>query len=307
MFAPPPEIETQIFTRMPDRFRRTGTRTPWADVQAHGARLDCFLEGPSFDHAGNLFVTDIPYGRIFRIDPAGDWSLVAEYDGEPNGLKFARDGTAYIADHKHGIMTLAPDTGTVTPLVDRPGLERFKGTNDLFFAEDGSLYFTDQGQTGLHDPTGRLYRRSPEGGLTVLLDRIPSPNGLVMNGPQTILYLAVTRHNAVWRVPLAGIERRPTKVGVFVQLSGGLAGPDGLALDRADNLLVAHAGLGTVWLFSRLGEPAARIRSCAGLMTTNIAFGGADNRTLYITESETGSILTASLPEPGMPMWGPRP
>lgn len=305
MFAPPPDIQTEIFTRMPDQFRRPGTRTEWADVMAHGAHLDCFLEGPSFDGAGNLYVTDIPYGRVFKIDPGGTWTLVAEYDGEPNGLKFHKDGRALITDHKQGIMSLDPATGMVTPFVDRPILERFKGTNDLFFADDGTIYFTDQGQTGLQDLSGRVYRISPDGALSCILENVPSPNGLVMNEPQTILYLAVTRDNAVWRVPLVGAAKMPSKVGVFIQLSGGLAGPDGMALDTAGNVVVAHAGLGTVWLFSRLGEPLARIRSCAGLMTTNVAFGGQDRRTLYITESETGSILTAPMPEPGMPMWGP--
>jgi gluconolactonase len=91
---------------------------------------------------------------------------------------------------------------------------------------------------------------------------------------------------------------------VFVQLSGGLAGPDGLALDEDGNLAVAHAGLGTVWLFSRLGEPVARVKSCAGVMTTNVAYGGADRRTLYITESETGSVLAADMPVAGRPMYG---
>ena len=80
---------------------------------------------------------------------------------------------------------------------------------------------------------------------------------------------------------------------MFIQLSGGLGGPDGLAMDEAGGLVVAHAGLGTVWLFDRLGQPIARVQSCAGLMTTNIAYGGADRRTLYITKSETGAILCA--------------
>jgi gluconolactonase len=77
-----------------------------------------------------------------------------------------------------------------------------------------------------------------------------------------------------------------------------------MALDAAGNLAVAHAGLGTVWLLSRLGEPIARVRSCAGVMTTNVAYGGPDNKSLYITESESGSILIADMPEPGRKMYG---
>ena len=51
------------------------------------------------------------------------------------------------------------------------------------------------------------------------------------------------------------------------------------------------------------GDPVARVRSRAGLATTNIAYGGADGKTLYIIESETGSILTARMPVPGRPMY----
>ena len=69
-----PEVrETQMFTRMPDRFRRTGVRSAWADANRGGQPTDSFLEGPVFDAAGNLYVTDIPFGRIFRIDAQGQW------------------------------------------------------------------------------------------------------------------------------------------------------------------------------------------------------------------------------------------
>ena len=74
---------------MPDHFRRKGVRTDWADANRPGAPTDCFIEGPSFDADGNLYIVDIPFGRIFRIAPDGKWSLVVEYDGWPNGLKIA--------------------------------------------------------------------------------------------------------------------------------------------------------------------------------------------------------------------------
>jgi len=95
----------------------------------------------------------------------------------------------------------------------------------------------------------------------------------------------------------------PCKVGMFIHLSGGLGGPDGLAIDTAGNLAVAHIVLGTVWLFSRLGEPLARINSCAGLATTNLAYGGKDNKMLYITESESRSVLIAQLDVSGRTMF----
>src|SRR3712207_8814821 len=72
---------------------------------------------------------------------------------------------------------LDPDTGAVTPLLETAFTEGFKGVNDLVFSAKGDIFFTDQGQTGLHDPTGRVYRYSADGILSRLIDTVPSPNG----------------------------------------------------------------------------------------------------------------------------------
>jgi gluconolactonase len=298
MYAPPEEIKTEVFARLPDKFRRKDPDNAWSLVNRRGLVADSFLEGPSFDRDGNLYIVDIPYGRIFRISPAGEFTLVAEYDGEPNGLKIARDGRIVITDYRHGLMTLDPASGKVTSMLERRWSERFKGVNDLVFAGSGDIYFTDQGQTGMHDPTGRVYRLRVDGALDQIVNNIPSPNGLVLNGSEHILYVAATRGNAIWRIPLMP-DGTASKVGIFIQLSGSLGGPDGLAMDEQDNLAIAHAGLGTVWIFSRLGEPLYRVRSCQGLATTNLAYGGADNKNLYITESESGCVLVARVPAAG--------
>lgn len=304
LYPPPPIVDAEVFARLPDHFRRTGRRSNWADVNKRGETLHSFLEGPAFDTAGNLWLVDIPWGRIFRLSPQGAFTLMAEYDGEPNGLAFHRDGRLFIADYKNGIMVMDTRTGQIEPVLERTHGERFKGVNDLVFSADGDLYFTDQGQTGLHDPTGRLFRLSADGRLTCLFDTLPSPNGLVPNLGETAIYVAVTRANAIWRVPLAA-DGSTSKVGLFIQISGGLSGPDGLAMDAEGGLWVAHAGNGCVWGFDRLGAPKCRIMSPQGLFTTNIAFGGADGRTLFITESESGTILTATLPMAGKPLFGP--
>jgi gluconolactonase len=294
-------VRAEVFSRMPDAFRKRGTVTPWVVANGGGAPVDSFLEGPSFDRAGNLYVTDIPFGRVFRISPEGDWTLVTEYDGEPNGLKIHRDGRIFIADCRHGLMVLDAASGRVEPLLAGRNGRAFKGLNDLFFASNGDLYFTDQGQTGLHDPTGCVYRMSAAGQLDCLIDTVPGPNGLVMNPGENVLYIAVTRGNAVWRAPLTA-DGRLTKVGVFQQLYGP-SGPDGLAMDVEGNLAVVHARSGNVLLFSRKGVPLLRVESCAGDLNTNIAYGGADHRDLYITESETGTVMRARMPFAGCPMF----
>src|SRR5258708_12591547 len=93
--APPRLIATEVFSAMPDQFRRKGARTDWADANRRGQPTDSFIEGPSFDTEGNLYVVDIPFGRIFRIAPHGKWSLVIEYDGSPHPPKIAPHGPIF--------------------------------------------------------------------------------------------------------------------------------------------------------------------------------------------------------------------
>jgi gluconolactonase len=300
-FRPPEDVATEVFVRLPENLRIKNRRSGWAFGKGHDF-LHSFLEGPSFDRAGNLYVVDIPYGRILRVSPSGEWSVVSEYDGWPNGLKIHRDGTIFIADHRRGILRLDPATGAVTPILEHVRREGFKGTNDLIFASNGDLYFTDQGQTGLQDASGRVFRLRTDGQVDCLLQNVPSPNGLVLSVDEKLLFVAVTRANQIWRLPLHA-DGTTSKVAAFITLSGGLAGPDGLAIDESGGLAVAHCGLGSVWLFDRLGEPLYRIRSREGLSTTNLAFGGTDGKTLYITESDSGTILTARLKVAGQTMY----
>jgi len=301
MFAPPPAVSSRVFARLPEEFRRPARTSELADQHPGHRPTHSILEGPSFDLDGNLWCVDIPFGRVFRIDPKGNFTQVGDYEGEPNGLKIHRDGRIFITDFKHGVVVLDPDTGKVKPFFDRYRLEHIKAPNDLVFAANGDLWFTDQGLTGHHDPTGRLFRIRADGRADLVVDRIPSPNGVVMHPGEETVYVAVTRANAIWRVPLMR-DGSAAKVGTFIQMSGGM-GPDGIAMDAAGNLAVAHVGFGAVWLFGPRGEPVLRIDSCKGHMTTNVAFHGGGEKKLYITESETGCILEAEVPNPGRPMF----
>ena len=297
-FAPPARIEAEVFTTLPDAWRQPKDNA-WTRTNARGRQVHSVLEGVVFDRDGQLYVTDVPQGRIFRISPAGQWSLVAEYDGWPNGLAIHRDGRIFVADYRHGILLLDAVRGTVAPVVDTYLSEGFRGVNDLFFDSRGDLYFTDQGQSGLQDPSGRVFRYSAQGVLTRLLDRIPSPNGLVVDDRQGVLYVAVTRAQQVWRAPLHD-NGETSKVGVFAQLHGGPGGPDGLALGEDGALFIAHAGFGSVWHLDRYGQPLHRIASPVGRSVTNLAFGGPDWRTLFVSDSESGSLLRAPSPVAGL-------
>jgi gluconolactonase len=288
--TPPKLIATRIFSAMPDNFRRKGALTEWADANRPGQSVDCFIEGPSFDAHGNLYIVDIPFGRIFRISPGGEWSLVAEYEGWPNGLKIARDGRILVADYRRGILELDAGAGRMQPVLTSRNSESFRGCNDLHLASNGDIFFTDQGQTGLHDPTGRVYRLTPGGRLDCLINTGISPNGLVLDPHEAVLFVAMTRDNAVWRLPFMR-DGSVSKVGRFCSLFGP-SGPDGMTMDSAGRLFVAHASLGHVFVFAPNGECIARIKSCAGPTCTNVAIR-ADQ--LYITESTSGSVLVADI------------
>lgn len=299
LLQPPQVRDLELFTRMPDALRRRES-SAWADANRGGQPTDSFLEGPVFDDLGNLYVTDIPFGRIFRIDPAGHWSQLAEYDGEPNGMKFLDARTLLVTDYKNGLMRIDVATGTVTPHLQRRNTERFKGVNDLVIDAKGSIYFTDQGQTGLHDPTGRLYRLRPDGQLDLLLSNVPSPNGVALSPDGKLLYLAVTRGNCVWRVPLLA-DGSVAKVSQFFT-SYGPSGPDGLAVDTEGRVLVANPGLGYVWVLNARAEPVVVLRGPAGASITNLAFGGAERSTLFVTDSTHGCVMKMDLDIPGVPL-----
>jgi gluconolactonase len=289
----PPEVRTlDTWTRLPERFRQP-RRTVWGDANQGGRESDSFLEGPVFDAAGNLFVTDIPFGRIFRIDPKGEWDLVAQWDGEPNGMKFLNATELLVTDYRNGLMLVDSRSGAVRPYLGRRNTESFKGVNDLTFDAQGNLYFTDQGQTGLHDPTGRVYRLSRTGRLDLLLSNVPSPNGIVLSPDEKFLFVAVTRGNCVWRMPLLA-DGGVAKAGQFFT-SYGPSGPDGLAMDTSGRLLVANPGLAYVWVLNHRAEPVQVLRGEAGTSLTNLAFGGADRKTLYCTESTHGTILRTGM------------
>jgi gluconolactonase len=300
-FKPPELLKAETFMSMPAQFRAR-KRTAWSDPNRQGAEVDSFLEGPAFDRAGNLYFVDIPFGRVFRISTRQEWELVIQYDGWPNGMKLHRDGRLFIADYRRGLLALDPRSGKVEPVLETAYSESFKGLNDLHFAANGDLYFTDQGQTGITDPSGRVFRLRADGHLDKLAGNVPSPNGITLNGRNSQVYVAVTRAQQVWRLPLMA-DGQPSKTGVAIQLSGGHAGPDGIEMDAEDGLVVCHLGVG-VWRFDANGLPTHLVHADGHRLLTNVAFGGPDRKTLYITDSLNGEIVTARMPVAGKVLFG---
>lgn len=292
-----------IFATVPDELRLDDRSCPWSIAVLGQEHIGSFLEGPCFAPDGTLYLSDLAHGRVLRIGADGGMSRYAEYGGAPNGMAALPDGSLVIADYQLGLLRLDPDC-TVTVLANRFRHEPFLGLSDLVVGRCGEVYFSDQGQSDLRRPVGRVFRWSPALGLELLMEGLASPNGLALNPDETVLYVAVTRANAVYRIPL-----RPDggvgKVGVHLHLSGGSGGPDGIAADRHGGLAVAHYGLGRVWLFDRRGLPRGHV-DVAGEGTTNVAFGGPDLNFLYITEASTGTIHRYQSPESGHPLYSHR-
>ena len=182
--------------------------------------------------------------------------------------------------------------------------EGFKGLNDLHFASNGDLYFTDQGQTGIADPTGRVFRLRANGALDRLVLNVPSPNGITLNTQEKHCFVAVTRSQQIWRLPLMA-DGSVSKTGVAIQLSGGAAGPDGIEMDAENGLAVCQLGVG-VWRFDANMLPTHLVHSedHKHHHLANIAYGGPDRKTLYITESMSGDVLVAPMPVAGKLMYG---
>ncbi|CAH0018976.1 unnamed protein product [Clonostachys rhizophaga] len=183
-YQPPPTVNAQELTTLPTTFRRLGL-SEHSQNQKRGRPLDSFLEGP-FVRGNSLYLTDIPYGRIFAVDLlTKEWSLVIEYDGEPHGLAWHEQRQQIIiADFKQGVLALDAATKKISTVMNRFNGERLKGPNDLVITQGGSIIFTDQGMSSLQDSAGRVYRIQPDGRTDICFGIVPLPTALSLMRPK---------------------------------------------------------------------------------------------------------------------------
>ena len=78
---------------LPESFRHRGKPSPWAEMTRPGKKMHSFLEGAFFDVDQNLWLSDVPYGRVFRISPEGHWEVMHKIDGEPHSMRITKDKT----------------------------------------------------------------------------------------------------------------------------------------------------------------------------------------------------------------------
>ncbi len=280
---------------LPEEYRHRGEPSAWAKMTRPGQPMHSFLEAAFFDAARNLWLSDVPYGRVFRISPQGDWQQMHRIDGEPHAMRIAPDGRHIAVDYRNGLIEL---TGLEHFDVLSTGLpnQPFLGLSDMCYGADGTLWFTDSGRTSLSDPRGRVYCLTPSGDLRLLLDCVPYSNGICLSPDGAWLYIAATRANQVWRLSTRLPETGLPMVGTFLQLSGGL-GPDGLATNARGWLAVAQAQAGRAYVFDAIGDPLAEVRLPDGQWTTSVTFHPDVPNRLYIVDAQTGSVFTSDIPD----------
>jgi gluconolactonase len=258
-----------------------------------------FTEGAVwFQNLNTLFFSDFAIrdtasnfnGRILSYVPGGQCQEFIA-DAGTNGLAIGLDGNLLGARHRDQTLTRFDlTTKQASVLVPDFGGAAFNSPNDIAVRSDGNLYFTDPSYM-LGNRTSELpmqaYRRDPGGALSVI-DSAGNPNGITLAPDETRLYLShLGGPNDViaFDVDPAGAVTNPRP---FANV-----GSDGMAIDCAGNLYVTQGG---VRVYSPDGE---LLGTLAAPGAANVAFGGPEQKTLYITATTT--LFAVELSIPGLP------
>jgi gluconolactonase len=274
----------------------TGATCTWEKV----VECDGFIEGVNFDDQGRLWMVTIGAGSIVRVEN-GKCVPVASHVGTPNGAKFAPDGRLFVANRTLGIQTLDPNSGKVTTLFSGTDSGAFKGLNDLVFDPNGGYYFTDPVGSDALSKWGHVYYVAPgkHSKPVVFASGIAYPNGIAVSPDGQNVYVAEFGENRVLMIPSRDSKDPYGIAYVFARLQGGI-GPDGVTVDTAGNVYVAHYGAGEIAIFDEHGFPYGVIRlpAEAGLGTTNMAF---KDGYLYVSESLKNTVWRVAVKTKGLP------
>ena len=279
------------------------------EVLAEGFK---WSEGPVWvkgADGGHLLFSDIPNNRIMKwspkaglsefLKPSGYTGAAEFKGGEPgsNGLALDKDGTLILCQHGDRRVAKLGKDGKFVTVVDKYMGKRLNSPNDLVFAKNGDLYFTDP-PYGLpeqvKDPAKELdfqgvYRLKPDGGLTLLTKEMTRPNGIGLSPDEKTLYVANSDPDlAIWKAfPLGadGTIAGPGKVlhdaTADVKASPNKGLPDGLKVDQKGNVFAT--AVNGVYVFAPDGALLGRI--VTNDKTANCGFGD-DGSTLYMTTND---------------------
>jgi gluconolactonase len=248
---------------------------------------------------------DMPQGgRILRFQP-GKAAEIFLADVGTNGLAVNAAGDLMAASHKVGGIVsfdLSAATPSTTPkkiYADMYDGKRFSSPNDLAVRSDGNIYFSDPTyQAGSVKQTAeRAYRIDPTGKVTEIPGAPVPPNGIQLSPDEKTLYIGGQK---LMKYPVMADGSLGTGA-TFPEPSSGvsLSGTDGMGMDCAGNLYVAVYNQGTVEVLKPTGAKAGTITVGSGV--TNIAFGGADSKTMFITRMTPPSLYSVASEIPGLP------
>jgi gluconolactonase len=264
-------------------------------------------EGPLWwKEGGYLVFSDIHNNRRMKYEPGRGVSLLLEPTNRANGLTRDLKGRLVACEHDSRRVTRLEADGETTVVANSFQGRPLNRPNDVVVKSDGSIYFTDPwthpNPPHQWDQTfSGVYRVSPElGTLSLLVDDFTLPNGLAFSPDESVLYINDSRRShirALDVMPNGMLARASDRV--FADLSGAESGvPDGMKVDVEGN--VYCGGAGGLWILDPTGKKLGRIVHGAPA-TTNLAFGGADWKTLYFTSRNhlgAVSIKIAGIPVP---------
>ena len=269
---------------------------PGAEVEVLAEGFD-WAEGPVWVEAGGyLLFTDVPQNVIWRwseTDGLSEFMRPSGFDGEDgshlrepgaNGLVIEPSGALLMCDHgNRSLSRVDLATRRKTIVVDRFEGKRFNSPNDLVIHRSGAVYFTDPpyGLEGLNDSLVKemahngVYRRAPDGVVTLIDDALSFPNGVALSPDHRTLYVAVYDPEApILRAYDLGDDGRPTSSRLFFD-AASLMGPDapgvpdGLKVDARGRIFTT--GPGGVLVLTPQGDLLGVIDT--GRATANCAFG----------------------------------
>jgi gluconolactonase len=261
-------------------------------------RTGDYTEGVVVDHEGNLYFSHEKI--VTKVSPDGQATAWAE-TGAPNGHKILADGTHLVCDAKrHAVLHLDAHGRELQPAAIESGGRRLRGPNDLTLdPTTGGVYFTDPAASDEKTPDGTIHYIDPRGACHTLASGLAFPNGIVIRPGGKELLVAESKRNRILAFPVTG----PGQLGesrVLIDLPVKGAGqvdnqPDGIALDAAGNLYVAHYGMRQVQVVSPEGRLIRRY-SGGNLTTSNVAFAGPAMDRLYVTGGDPGALFRIDLP-----------
>ncbi len=249
-----------------------------------------FPEGPAWSDEGILYVSNCNSNWIAEISGNSVDTLLTASDstfGKTNGMLVKDDGNILACDFGIGVVLEISPGGQVATLIPGYQGEKFNRPNDLTIQNEARLYFTDPKSYGKNKPDGRLFLYNLSSDSLILADDgLAFPNGLGVSPKDGKLYVCESAKNHIVRYTI-GSDGLLSGKEIFVILPGG--DPDGIEFDVQGNLYVAHFGTGTVFVISPEGQIIENIKT-PGQKPSNLEFGGADRKTLYLTEDETNAV-----------------